>query len=240
VLISQKRTLNMPSYHLLPSNHTYTKKYITKKVDLVSNFKSFSNIILNELMPIVSTTTRNISQVHPSYSNLFISTSAGGLSMNSTRKIFRLIYNYYLFIYKLEYYNLTPLYFSNPFFKNEVTYLNNYSSARSVLFTSSLKSIFFKKKTNKLHNYQIFSLLKASGYSTSLIFDVSYHQKTVTNLTKLGFFLLGPLPVYMPKYTLNIALPLTNDSFTAQLVLVRSLFLIKKKIAYTKYDYYLN
>jgi len=165
---------------------------------------------------------------------MFISTAGGGISITSTQKLFNVITNYYSFNYKLEYYNISTLYFTNPFFKNEVTYLNAQQFFSNKSFLSSLKSLFFKKKDIKVNSYQIFSIFKSKNYHIASVLDTMYHQKTMFNLSKLNFFTIGVVPIYMPKYTLNLALPILNDGFIPQILLLRSTFLIKKKVTYFK------
>ena len=233
-MVSQRNNYKLGNSATSYLSYTQPVTRSPKSVNLLSSFKSFSKTFIIKLTPLITSNPKNTSQVHPSYSNLFISTASGGVAINSTQRVLKLIYDYCFFTYKLEYYSVASLYFSNPFFKYEVTYLNRHSSTKYNLFIGSLKSFFFKKKTNKIYNYQIFNLLKGGGYNVSMIFDAVYHQKTVSSLHKLGFFLLGPVPTYMPKYTLNVALPTTNDSFTSQLLLIRSLFFIRKKVSHQR------
>ena len=77
--------------------------------------------------------------------------------------------------------------------------------------------------------FLLFNYLSKQGFHMALIFDVLYHRNTIFLLHRNNFYTLGLVPLHTSLYTVNFALPISNESVFLHLFFIRVVIHIRKQ-----------
>ena len=231
-------------YKVLLKNSTFSKvSYVhicnnNYTISLTKASNPFANIVDSKLLStfktfvsIGSTTTNSLITVHPSNKQMFLKSTSGSGNFTSIRLLYCIYKNFNKLVYNMLYYNLKILSFGNSIFRQEILAMNwNFFSHYYSLFKLANSSIFFQP--NKLNDKfpKIFKFLRINGFHTAIVYDTNYHKKTVYYLQRLSFFSIGIVPANLPKYMLNVSLPILNDSLLMHLFTIRLFTYIKQDV----------
>jgi hypothetical protein len=176
--------------------------------------------------------------IHPSQKYYYVSHGSGGSSPYSVSLLYNIFSKFVLLIFNIYYFKLKFLSFGSNSTKSDIlatswSYLSPYKNP----LRYSPQSIFFApNKMNDKYPF-IFPFWKLNGYNISILYDVTYHLKTLYYLHRFNFFSIGFIPANLPKYKLSLAIPVLNDSWVTQLFLVRltaSASIKQKSLYYSK------
>lgn len=168
-------------------------------------------------------------KVHGSFFTYYLSFTGGNVSLINIKKFFTLYKNMFYFISNIFYYQLPLLSFGGISFKKEILALNwSYMSHFNFMWRYTKPFLCFAP--NKLSDgiLYLFKSLKHVNFHTALIIDVFYHSKTIYYLHRTGFYTFGLVPTSTNKYTVNYAIPSSQESMLSQVFFIRFVLLAKK------------
>jgi len=189
-------------------NNSYSHQPVTLRISkpkLKQLFKLFTKVSLYS--------NRNKLKVHHSQSNYYSLHTKGGTSFSSLSLLNGIFDKFITLITNLFYFNLRILPFSSSAIKDDLISIYWFNSTRfKKILKYTSQSVFFSP--NKMSDQYpfIFPFWKLSGYNVSLVYDVTYHLKTLYYLHRFNFYSVGILPSSMPKYKLSVSIPSLNDS----------------------------
>jgi hypothetical protein len=175
--------------------------------------------------------------IHPTQKHYYLSYSSGGSSLYSISLLYNLFSKIVLLLFNIYYFNIKFLSFGSNATKSDILAISwSHLSLYKHSFRYSPQSIFFTpNKMNDKYPF-IFPFWKLQGYNVSIVYDVTYHLKTLYYLHRFNFYSIGFIPANLPKYKLSLAVPVLNDSWLTQLFLLRitTASLITQKSLYYK------
>jgi hypothetical protein len=86
----------------------------------------------------------------------------------------------------------------------------------------------------------LFNFLNKKGFYISFIFDTSYHKQTIFLLHRNHFFTFGLVPTNLNLFSVNFALPISNESVFLHLFFIRTVLHIKKTTQMLYYKSYMK
>ena len=249
ISLSILQTTSVTSYTNFLKSWRYFKKQnlqmTTKSIYTYSTFKQplqLGRVVVSKLTPIrlfniySTLLTQNSTiktRVHPSQKFFFlIETKLNTRPFNLTKILTKWLDIYHLLL-NLLYYRVPMLMFGTPTFKRELISVNWLLHSKIKHYWKYVSNSFYTSRNKVIkHEFILFNYLNKEGYSIGFIFDALYHQNTIFLLKRNNFFTLGLVPISMNLYTVNFALPITNDSVFIHLFFIR-FFIYTKKIATT-------
>ena len=126
--------------------------------------------------------------------------------------------------------------FTNSFIKYEAFSMNSKNLPLiKILFKYSNPFIYFisNKATTKTDFF--FQYILTNNTRITFIIDIFYHKKTIHYINKYKFISLGPVPISSSLYTLNVSLPLTNNSNLSNLIFLRLTLLQSQRVLTNKF-----
>ena len=168
-------------------------------------------------------------RVHSSFFTTYLSFASANVSLINVRKFFQYYKTFFNFVSNIFYYKLPFLSFSSSSFKREILSLNwSYLSKFSYMWKYTKPFFFFTP--NKIRNEMSVLLENYTlmNFHTAMVLDVFYHARTIHYLNITGFYTFGLVPTNTSKYTLNFALPTTQESILSQVFFIRFLLVSKK------------
>jgi hypothetical protein len=217
---------------------THSRIFIKNKLKLTNYiFKSFSLFYKTNLA-----VQKLTLKPHDSFKHFFVRIAKNGSAFTlSVDKFFKKYKNVYNLMYNMFYYNVKTLVFSNSFLKNEVISFNWLTLSR-INYKFRLKHllIFFTPIKNLPYMNKLIRFITKTNHITAFIVDSVNHHKIVSLLRRQSVLTIGPVVVVYDSKNIDIVLPtLTNNIFT-QLVLVKTLFGVKKTTEHLKYVHLKN
>jgi len=148
------------------------------------------------------------------------------------KDFFNLILNLYLF-------NLNPLVYSSPFFKNETLALN-WNLTVWELRSWKYCYPFFVFKTN---NFSIktkffYDRLDALDYSLFIISDCLYHFKNLYFFKKFMFYTIGLISLNISPWLVSYPILASSNSFLNQIFFLQALSYAQKKSFFLQFHYF--
>ena len=244
IKLLQNLTLYSPNSHFLKSLRSFTKystKNTYKTFYTYNSFKTPINlhkIILGKVLPkhlfnvysslLTQSSTLN-TRIHPSQKFFFLIEVRSNTRAYNLTKILTKWLDIYNLLLNLFYYQIPILIFGTPTFRRELVSLNWLLHTKIQDFWKYVPNSFFTSRNKVVkQEFLLFNYLNKKGYYMGFVFDILYHQNTVFLLKRNNFFTIGLTPVSMNLYTVDFALPITNDSVFMHLFFVRFIIYIKK------------
>ena len=232
----QVHRLNYAFTALNHSNNSYSPQSVALRISkpkLKQLFKVFTKVSLYS--------NRNKLKVHHSQSNYYSLHTKGGTSFSSLSLLNSIFNKFIALITNLFYFNIHILPFSSSAIKDDLIsiYWLNSTRFKDILKYTS-QSVFFSPNQMSDKYPFIFPFWKLNGYSVGLVYDVTYHLKTLYYLHRFNFYSVGILPSSMPKYKLSVAIPSLNDSWLSQLFMLRLTSFVRLQRSKSSYGSYKN
>lgn len=203
--------------------HSRPKFFSSNKYEnlfLISSFKLYTKINIYN--------SSNL-RVHNSYFVSYLSFRSSNVSVNSIKKFFQYYKTFFHFVSNVYYYKIPFLSFGSSAFKRELLSLNwLYLSKFTFMWHYTKPFFFFTPNKIRDEMFNLFNNYSLLNFHTAAVIDVFYHSKTIYYLHKTGFYTFGLVPTNTPKYTLNFALPTTQESILSQVFFIRFLLVSKK------------
>jgi len=188
-----------------------------------------SKKLFNIYTTLLTQTTVNTSRLHPSHKFTFLSNKELNISTFNLVKLNQKWTDIYHLLYNLSFYKIPVLSFSTPTFQSELLSLNWSLNSKIRTYWKYISPSFYSARNKVISSeFLIFNYLNKQGFYLAFIFDVTYHKNTTFLLHRNNFFTLGLVPVQTSLYTVNFALPISNESPFLHLFFVRLLTHIKK------------
>ena len=202
------------------------------------NTKPLSSILLksfeaSKLFQIYTTfltqTTVTTAQTHPSHRFNFILNRKLNIStFNLTKLKHKWLDAYHLF-HNLFFYKLPILSFSTPVFRNELLSLNWQINSKLRTYWKYVSASFYLARNKVIKSeFLLFNYLNQKGFYMALVFDILYHKNTIFLLHRNHFYTFALVPLQCSLYTVNFAIPISNESPFINLFFIRLLLHIKK------------
>lgn len=102
-------------------------------------------------------------------------------------------------------------------------------------FRLSKTMLFVTPMERSVDNDSVIQLIIKKGITNSLVFDTTYHQKTIDYLHKGVVFTVGTVPVTYDSKTLDFSIPISSDSLFSQLFMIKLVNKFIKHIEYVNY-----
>ena len=186
---------------------------------------------------LLTQTTVTTSQIHPSHKfNFILNKQLNISSFNLTKIKHKWLDSYHLF-YNLFFYKLPILSFSTPVFRNELLSLNWGINDKLRGYWKYVSPSFYLARNKVMKSeFLLFNYLSKQGFYMALVFDVLYHKNTIFLLHRNQFFTFALVPLQHSLYTVNFAIPISNESPFLHLFFIRLLLHIQKttKLSYFK------
>jgi hypothetical protein len=178
---------------------------------------------------LLTQTTVSTSQIHPSHRfNFLLNKQLNISSFNLTKLKHKWLDSYHLF-YNLFFYKLPLLSFSTPVFQNELLSLNWHVSDKLKTYWKYVSPSFYLARNKVMKSeFLLFNYLGKQGFYMALVFDVLYHKNTIFLLHRNQFFTFALVPLQHSLYTVNFAIPISNESPFINLFFIRLLLHIQK------------
>ena len=87
-----------------------------------------------------------------------------------------------------------------------------------------------------MYKYLIRNYLNKKGFYTAFIFDILYHKNTLFFLHRNDFYTFGLVPLHTSLYTVNFALPISNDSVFLHLFFIRLIIHLQKQAHHVQHN----
>lgn len=172
---------------------------------------------------------------HQSFAPFFFQNGGGASSFVNIRKINARWVDSYNLIFNLIFHDLVSLFFSNIYFKKEISALN--WGLKSSMSLWRLTQIVIFDRNNKIAdsaNY-IFYKIRLLGVINTFVFDSEYHIRTLYYLRRHGFYTMGVVALNKDRRVLDYAIPIGSNSLVAQLFFLRFFINIKKEVQSYRY-----
>ena len=222
-------------------NYTTCYRYNTFKLPIPLNTILLEAPKASRLFQMYTTlltqTTVVTSQTHPSHRFNFILNKELNIStFNLTKLKHKWLDSYHLF-YNLFFYKLPILSFSTPVFRNELLSLNWQINDKLRTYWKYISPSFYLARNKVMKSeFLLFNYLNKHGFYMALVFDVLYHKNTIFLLHRNQFYTFALIPLQCSLYTVNFAIPISNESPFLHLFFIRLLLHIQKttKVSYFK------
>lgn len=214
-------------YKTLYKYNTFKQPVYIKPITLKL---TYTHQLFNMYTTLLTQTTVITSQTHPSHRfNFIFSNKLNAGTFNLTKLRQKWVDMYHLF-YNLFFYKLPILSFSTPTFRNELLSFNWSLNLKLRTYWKYVSPSFYLAR-NKVMNIEflLFNYLSKQGFHMALIFDVLYHKNTIFLLHRNNFYTLGLVPLHTSLYTVNFALPISNESVFLHLFFIRVVIHIRKQ-----------
>ena len=174
-------------------------------------------------------TTVVTAQTHPSHRFNFILNKKLNISrFNLTKLKHKWLDAYHLF-QNLFFYKLPILSFSTPVFRNEQLSLNWQINDKLRTYWKYVSASFYLARNKVIKSeFLLFNYLNKKGFYMALVFDILYHKNTIFLLHRNHFYTFALVPLQCSLYTVNFAIPISNESPFINLFFIRLLLHIKK------------
>ena len=174
-------------------------------------------------------TTVTTSQAHPSHRFNFILNKQLNIStFNLTKLKHKWLDAYHLF-HNLFFYKLPILSFSTPVFRNELLSLNWQINSKLRTYWKYVSASFYLARNKVVRSeFLLFNYLNKKGFYMALVFDILYHRNTIFLLHRNHFYTFALVPLQCSLYTVNFAIPISNESPFVNLFFIRLLLHIQK------------
>jgi hypothetical protein len=215
------------------SNYKTQYRYNTFKTPKSLNTVLLKTSEASKLFQIYTTfltqTTVTTSQTHPSHRFNFILNKQLNIStFNLTKLRHKWIDAYHIF-HNLFFYKLPVLSFSTPVFRNELLSLNWQINNKLRTHWKYVSASFYLARNKVIKSeFLLFNYLNKKGFYMALVFDILYHKNTIFLLHRNHFYTFALVPLQCSLYTVNFAIPISNESPFINLFFIRLLLHIQK------------
>jgi hypothetical protein len=236
----------------------FIKKNLTNKHNIFGNYSSqyrynfykkipkYGNILLDNkqssrLFPLYSTlltqTTILTSNIHPSHKFNFVFNKDSNIASFNVTKLKRKWIDMYHIFHNLFFYKIPILSFTTPLFKNELLSLNWKLSTKLHYYWKYISPSFYSSRNKIMKSeFLLFNYLNKKGFHTAFVFDVLFHKNTLFFLNRNNFYTFGLIPLHTSLYTVNFAIPISNDSVFIHLFFIRLIIHLQKQTYHTQYN----
>lgn len=233
-----------PSHYITEVPHTlnfintnkHTDNINTKESNKVSNIKLPNQAVFTTYISMSISIYSGSFKVHPSFNSFYIKRRRYNSSTINLSKFFHNWISVSAHLYETLSYKVKPTFFGTTFFKNEIHTLNWLSLMDSSGgFRLSKTMLFVTPMERSVDNDSVIQLIIKKGITNSLVFDTTYHQKTIDYLHKGVVFTVGTVPVTYDSKTLDFSIPISSDSLFSQLFMIKLVNKFIKHIEYVNY-----
>ena len=178
---------------------------------------------------LLTQTTVSTSQMHPSHKFNFIFNNKLNVGTYNLTKLNQKWLDMYHLFHNLFFYKLPVLSFSTPIFSNELLSLNWLLNAKLRGYWKYISPSFYSARNKVMTSeFLLFNYLSKQGFYMALVFDVLYHKNTIFLLHRNNFYTFGLIPLNTSLYTVNFAIPISNESVFLHLFFIRLIVHIQK------------
>lgn len=180
--------------------------------------------------------TTNSLKVHYSFNNLYYFNSKTSIGFFNLNKLENVVLNFFTFLKNIFFFNVKYSIFTNSFLKYEAFSMNSKNLPFiKFLFKYSNPFIYFISNKATIKTDFFFQYILKNNVRVTFIIDIFYHKKTIHYISKHKFISLGPVPISSSLYTLNVSLPLINNSSLSNLTFLKLLLLENKRVLMDKF-----
>lgn len=165
----------------------------------------------------------------------------GRVVVMDSNKFFKRWVDAYSLLFNIFFYNIYPLIFGAPVFKNETLSLNWYFTNLEHSVWQYYFPFFIYKLSEYSHRTEYFlSKLKDAGSNFFFITDCMYHYKMFHFFKKSHCYTIGLINGNINPWLVDYPILVFSDNLLVQLFFLKLLVMLNKITCYKKYIFYKN
>lgn len=161
------------------------------------------------------------------------------ITIMNTRKFLLRWTNSFNLLFNIFLYNLNPLFYSSPLFKNETISLNWYYHKWNYDFWRYYYNFFFFKtnKFNKKVNF-FYEKIKDLNFNFFIITDCLYHFKNIFYFSSFQFYTIGLVPSSINPWIVSYPIITFFDNYLIQLFFFKLIIFLNKQALLKKFFFF--